>query len=67
MRRAVRDLELGGNQVEAGEQLLVPLTYLAKHDPRWPKDEEFQPERWLSEEGRQQGPTWFMPFGAGAR
>ena len=51
--------------MEKGQQLLVPLTYLTRHDPRWDDDAAFRPERWLAPEGGQQG--WAMPFGAGNR
>jgi cytochrome P450 len=65
-RLAARDFELGGHRVEEGQTLLVPLTYLTKHDPRWGGDDEFRPERWL-EGGKDAAQSWIMPFGAGNR
>jgi hypothetical protein len=64
-RKASRDFDLGGFKVEAGQTLMVPLTYLTRHDPRWDGDGSFEPARWLTEGGAGQG--WVMPFGAGNR
>ncbi|KAI8472759.1 MAG: cytochrome P450 [Monoraphidium minutum] len=66
-RRAARDFDLGGHLVKEGQGLLVPLTYLTRHDPRWEGDASFEPARWLSEEGQQAAQSWVMPFGAGNR
>ncbi len=54
-----------------GSKIGVPLTWLAKNEPRWANITEgpmahnvFNPDRLLTEEGKQQG--WLMPFGAHA-
>lgn len=51
--------------------LLVPLTYLTRHDPRWEGREDarsFAPERWLDAEAQAgEKASWVMPFGAGNR
>jgi cytochrome P450 len=65
-RKAARDFDLGGFLVEKGQTLLVPLTYLTKHDPRWAGQGAFEPARWL-EKGAADREGWIMPFGAGNR
>lgn len=35
MRVATRDFQLGGYAVPAGTTFLLPLRYLADHEPRW--------------------------------
>ena len=67
-RRAVDDDALCGYSVRAGTLVLV-CPWLIHRDPRWwPRPEEFDPERFIDGESRQDRPrlAW-VPFGAGQR
>lgn len=66
-RRAVQDLKIGDYVIPAGRKILVHVGESIVKDSRWggASREEFQPERWLSDEGSKAG-GW-LPFGGGPR
>lgn len=48
-RRVVREFELGGYRIPKGWQLMLGTGISTKYlDKRWPWDEDFRPERFLS-------------------
>lgn len=59
-RQALRDFTLEGYTVPAGKQLLLPLKYLAAHDPRWHGQEQPQ-ERGAGAESCCWPPDAFVP------
>eukprot|EP00878_Enallax_costatus_P002591 GHUV01002773.1.p1 GENE.GHUV01002773.1~~GHUV01002773.1.p1 ORF type:complete len:523 (+),score=179.47 GHUV01002773.1:316-1884(+) len=67
MRKAAKDIEIGGYQIPEGTTLYLPLTHVALNDPRWVDDEPqtFKPERMMTPEGLKPGAQ--MPFGHGPR
>ncbi|XP_033637825.1 cytochrome P450 2J3-like [Asterias rubens] len=66
--RATKTFELGGYTIPAGTDL-VSLICAQNRDPKtFDNPEEFQPERFLSEDGQTVVlPNTFLPFGAGSR
>jgi cytochrome P450 len=66
-RETVVPMEIGGQQIEAGEHL-VALTWLVHRDPRWWRaPEQFRPERWLGDETKDLPRFAYVPFGGGPR
>ena len=66
-RAAIRDCEIGGHHVKAGNSLLMSQ-WLKHRDPRWFKDPgSFIPERWRTEEIKQLPKFAYFPFGGGPR
>ena len=65
-REAIRDVEIGGWILPAGQRA-VAWIYMTHHDPRWyPDPERFDPERFMGEQGARPKLAW-LPFGGGAR
>jgi cytochrome P450 len=67
MRRATREVELGGVRLPAGAEFVISPAALHR-DPRlFPEPLAFDPDRWLPERaaGRPRGS--FLPFGTGDR
>lgn len=62
-----RDVSLNGYKIPQGTQI-VPLLHAVHTDPKlWNAPEEFNPERFLSPEGKIKRPEFFIPFGVGRR
>ncbi|XP_041479097.1 cytochrome P450 2J2-like [Lytechinus variegatus] len=62
------DVSLGGYSIPKGS-IIVPNLWAVHHDPReWNDPEEFNPDRFLSEDGKvfQKNDAW-MPFSVGRR
>nr|AOA32959.1 CYP734A51 [Primula forbesii] len=69
LRRARRDVELGGCTIPCGTELLMPILAV-HHDPQmWGQDaSEFNPARFAQGVAQAaKDPMGFMPFGLGAR
>jgi unspecific monooxygenase len=65
-RLVVREVNIGGYQIEPGHSVLF-APYLVHRDQRWwPEPEMFWPERWLTAE-IPHAPHAYLPFGAGPR
>lgn len=61
------DIELNGYKIPAGSHV-VPLINSVHMDPTlWQKPEEFNPGRFLDNEGKVRKPEYFIPFGVGRR
>ncbi|KAL6657482.1 hypothetical protein ACP70R_005262 [Stipagrostis hirtigluma subsp. patula] len=68
IRKAKRDVELGGCAVPAGTEILIPIMAVHHDADVWGADAtEFNPARFAEDGGRPQHPMAFMPFGGGAR
>jgi cytochrome P450 len=70
-RRTAQDYAVGGYVIPAGSMVQLPLTDMAKQDPRWAgaagdlDPNTFNPDRMLTKEGAK--PGWSIPFGHGPR
>ncbi|DBB10930.1 hypothetical protein WJX82_007943 [Trebouxia sp. C0006] len=71
-RKAIKSFEVGGYTIPKGYNIQLELWKVLEDDPRWAEGaspemlpSKFNPNRWLSEEGRRQG-SW-IPFGSGPR
>lgn len=59
--------EMRGRAVRRGAQIVLSPWHLHRHERIWPKPDEFDPDRWQTEEGRQCARDGYMPFSAGPR
>ena len=66
-RRPVHDITLGGQDIPAGTQVVIPMYCVHRHRALWSDPDEFRPDRFLPENTRRMPRTQYMPFGAGAR
>jgi cytochrome P450 len=61
-------VELGGYELPAGTQVVVPLPLLHLRSRSYPEPHEFRPERWMGNgDGAAPEPYTFVPFGGGVR
>jgi cytochrome P450 len=66
-RRAVEPDELGGFEIPAGADVLLPLYHLHRHPRFWKDPDLFRPERFASEHEAERPRFAYMPFAAGPR
>jgi cytochrome P450 len=59
--------ELGGIAYKPGDQLVVPIWSLHRHEALWDDPGRFDPDRFLPEREAAMARLQFMPFGAGPR
>lgn len=64
-RQAARATSLAGTEIRRGDQVMVPLYVLHRHENLWDAPNEFRPERFL-EKGTYAAFS-YLPFGGGAR
>jgi hypothetical protein len=63
-----RSVELGGYELPAGTQVVVPLPLLHLRERSYPEPNEFRPERWLAGgDGAAAESYAYVPFGGGVR
>jgi cytochrome P450 len=67
IRRAVRDVEVGGYHVPEGQHVGVFIYALHRRPEVFPEPERFDPERFAPERERKLPQCAYMPFGAGPR
>lgn len=60
-------VEIAGNQLPAGSQIVIPIWALHRHERLWEDPHHFDPDRFLPEREASIGRTQYMPFGAGPR
>jgi len=65
-RRAIVDINLGGQRIKAGAPLFFCPYLLHRRPELYPEPLRFDPDRWLPERAGQVPRHAFMPFGAGA-
>jgi cytochrome P450 len=66
-REAIRDCEIGGHLIQAGESLFMSQ-WLKHRDARYFKDaDKFVPERWRDDAVKQLPKFAYFPFGGGPR
>jgi cytochrome P450 len=64
MRKIARDTEIGGYSLKQGRLAIFSIYNIHHHPDFWPQPEQFDPERFLSDDSRR---FVFMPFGTGER
>ncbi|KAJ1292212.1 hypothetical protein BS78_02G374400 [Paspalum vaginatum] len=68
IRKAKRDVELGGCVVPSGTEVMIPIMAVHHDAEVWGADAtEFNPERFADDADRPRQQMAFMPFGGGAR
>ncbi|MGC1728466.1 MAG: cytochrome P450 [Steroidobacteraceae bacterium] len=66
-RRTIGPDVLGGYQIPAGSNVLLPLYLLHRHPRYWSDPDRFEPERFAPEHEATRPRFAFMPFAAGPR
>jgi cytochrome P450 len=64
MRKIIKDTEIDGYSLKQGRLAIFSIYNIHHHPDFWPQPEQFDPERFLSDENRRFS---FMPFGTGER
>ncbi len=59
--------EMRGRQVAPGAQIVLSPWHLHRHERLWDRPDEFDPNRWQTEENRACARDAYMPFSAGPR
>ncbi len=68
LRKANETTEVApGITVKAGERVLISPWLLHRHETYWSEPEEFRPERFLGEAGKERPRHAYLPFGGGPR
>ena len=67
VRRAVRDVSLGGLDIAAGTGVYVPIYALHRRAALWPNPDQFDPDRFAPELVRTRHRYAYIPFGGGPR
>ncbi len=66
-RQAASAMELGGKQVPAAANIVIPIFAVHRHRRLWDDPDRFDPERFMPERRARIARTQFMPFGFGPR
>ncbi|MBU2982230.1 cytochrome P450 [Lentibacter algarum] len=67
VREAGCPVEFRERHVAKGSQIVLSPWHLHRHERIWERPDEFDPERWKTESGRQCAREAYMPFSAGPR
>lgn len=59
--------EMRGRPVPKGSQIVLSPWHLHRHERLWDRPDEFDPDRWQSENGKQCAREAYIPFSAGPR
>lgn len=59
--------EMRGRNVARGAQIVLSPWHLHRHERLWPRPDEFDPDRWQTEENRACARDAYLPFSAGPR
>jgi cytochrome P450 len=66
-RAAASAVELGGRQIPAKANVVIPIFAVHRHRRLWEDPDRFDPERFMPEHRAKIARTQFMPFGFGPR
>jgi cytochrome P450 len=66
-REPTEALTLGGHDIPAGSQLIIPIFAIHRHRKLWTDPDRFDPDRFLPEAEVGRPRTQYMPFGGGPR
>lgn len=64
-RTALQDIELGGQRIIQGSNMLMSIPTLHNNPDVWPDPGRFDPDRFLPEQVAQRSPNAYLPFGRG--
>ncbi|XP_038051181.1 cytochrome P450 2J6-like [Patiria miniata] len=68
LHRTTASIELAGYDIPEGTELMTPIACMNMDPGTWKEPEEFDPERFLSKDGKSMVlPPGFLPFGTGSR
>ena len=67
VRQATCPEQFRDRQVPVGSQLVLSPWHLHRHERLWDNPDEFDPERWGTENGKQCQREAYIPFSAGSR
>ena len=66
-RMALKDCKLGGEDVAAGTQVMIPVYAIQRHKKYWRDPDQFDPSRFSAANEAEISRYNYMPFGAGPR
>jgi len=67
VRRTEQPEEMRDRKVPKGSMVILSPWHLHRHERLWERPDEFDPDRWETENGKQCGREAYIPFSAGAR
>ncbi len=67
VREAACPEHFRGRDIKKGSQLVLSPWHLHRHERLWDRPDDFEPERWHTENGKSCARSAYMPFSAGAR
>ena len=67
VRQATCPEQFRNRQVPVGSQLVLSPWHLHRHERLWDKPDQFDPDRWGTENGKQCQREAYIPFSAGSR
>ncbi len=59
--------DLRGRAVAPGAQIVLSPWHIQRHERLWDRPDEFDPDRWQTDEGRVSARAGYMPFSSGPR
>lgn len=66
-RTVISDFELRGYKIPAGANVVMSQWIMHRHPAYFPEPEEFNPDRWLTEQAQKLPRFAYFPFGGGPR
>jgi cytochrome P450 len=67
MRRALRDVTVGGHRIAKNDLVLVNIVGIHRRPVYWPEPDRFDPDRFAPENEKAMTKRAYLPFGAGPR
>lgn len=67
VRETIRPEDFRGRAVAPGAQVVLSPWHVQRHERLWDRPDEFDPDRWQTEEGRRSARVGYMPFSSGPR
>lgn len=67
VRAALQPVEIGGERIDAGTPVTVPIYAIHRHARLWDDPDRFDPDRFAPEAVRARDRYAYLPFGAGPR
>jgi cytochrome P450 len=67
VRQATANMDLGGEEIHAGDNVFVPIYAIHRNKTLWPDPERFDPDRFIPEAVKARHRYAYLPFAAGPR
>lgn len=67
VRSATQEENMRDRKVAKGSMIILSPWHLHRHERLWDRPDEFDPDRWETENGKQCGREAYIPFSAGPR